>query len=255
MPYLDVPNCISIRPSRRLPVPNPSLVWEGCPSCASKDILWLGQASDSSWWCERQMWCQEQLPVHRKNRHTNTLDFSARLALVTSLCHMKETGNPSPPWTGQHFLSDFSWKARKPFRTSKRLLNLNNTAMPARRDGNLVTRNGLLLRNYIWALSTRWMMESFPNKTESHSICPPVCKGMIPTAHPLLPAGGWFEDRRPSWSPQTWLPLSDPEPEGWRSRFRHALSLAWGWRETTLWQLANAAACSRWGDNEEPAAS
>ena len=142
-----------IRPSCRLPVPNPSLVWEGCASCASKDILRLGQASDSSWWCQRQIWCQEQLPVHSKNRHTNSLDFSARLALVASLCHMKETGNSSPPWTGQHFLFDFSLKAKKPFCTSKRHLNLNCTAMPARKDGNLVIREGLPLRNYIWALS------------------------------------------------------------------------------------------------------
>ena len=144
-----------VGPLSSLPVPNPSLVWEVCASCASKDFLQLGQASDSSWWCERQIWCQEQLPAHSKNRHTNSLDFSARLALVTSLCHTKETGNPSPPWTGWHFLCDFSLKARKPFCNSNRHLNLNRTAMPTRKDGNIVIPEGLLLRNYSWALSMR----------------------------------------------------------------------------------------------------
>lgn len=85
-----------------LSVPNPSLVWKGQAPGASEGIHQLGQASDSSWQC--QFWCQEQLKVHSKKRCTNPLDFSTNLALVTSLCHMKEIGNPSPPWTGQNFV-------------------------------------------------------------------------------------------------------------------------------------------------------
>lgn len=77
---------LHITPLCSPPVPNPSLVWKGWAPCASKDILQLGQPSDSSRWCEQQIWCQEQLTVHSKKRHTNPLDFSTKLALVTSLC-------------------------------------------------------------------------------------------------------------------------------------------------------------------------
>lgn len=66
------------------------------------------------------------------------MDLSTRLALLTSLCHMKEIGNPSPPWTRQHWF-DFLSKARKPFCTSKRYVNANCIAMSAGKDGNLVT--------------------------------------------------------------------------------------------------------------------
>lgn len=123
------------------------------------------------------------------------MNFSTRLALVTSLCHVKEIGNPSPPWTGQH-LFDFLSKARKPFCTSKRHLNINCTAMPARKDGNLVIRQGLPLRNYVWALSMCSVMESFPNKTAMHGICPPMCKGM------MLASFSWrMAHEQPSQSP------------------------------------------------------
>lgn len=142
------------RHSCSLPVPNPSLVWESCTSSTSEDILQVGQATDRSLWCEWQIWYQEQLPVHSINRHIHSLDLSARLALVNPLCHTKEAGNPSPTWTGQHFLFDFSFKGSKPFCTSKIYLNLKCTAVPARKDGNLVIREGLLLRSHIWALST-----------------------------------------------------------------------------------------------------
>lgn len=102
---------------------------------------------------------------------------------------MKGTGSPNPPQTGQYFLLDFSLKARELFFTPKRHLNLTCTALPARKDRNLVAQEGLLVRNYIWALSKQHTMESFPENA-LHSICALVCKEMMLTAHPALPAGG-----------------------------------------------------------------
>lgn len=202
---------LHITPLCSLPVPNPSLVWKGWTSRASKDILQMGQASDSSQWCEQQIWCQEQLTVHCKKRYTNPLDFSTKLALVTSPCHRKEIGNPSPPWTGQNFFFDFSLRARKPFCTSKD--NWALTMLPWQQ-----VKMGTLWFQRVWhweaafGCSPNEWWDSFPDKTAMNSICPLECKEMVLTANPPLPAGGQLVGSRLQLRASRLLPLWDTQP-------------------------------------------
>lgn len=142
-----------------------------------------------------------------------------------------------PAWTGQHFLFDFSLKGRKPFFTPKRHLNLNRSAMPARKDGNLVIREGSAAEKRLLGTLHAVNVGVFPQE-DSHAQHLSSCVQRDDAGCPSSSSSRRTACRRPSR-----LKFPDLAPvarctawltEGCCSRFRHAsVGLARGWGERT----------------------